>query len=79
MADKKPIISPGSMLNTSEGLLSSAVAAALTQQLYTATDWRVQSACALGLAIVATAYVVMRAKVKAVEAEMPVEEVEADA
>lgn len=77
MADTKPIISPGSMLNTSEGLLSSAVAAALVQQLYTASDWRVQAACALGLSIVATTYAVMRSKVKAVEAE--VVEVDADA
>jgi|TARA_R100000479_G_scaffold18298_1_gene6971 hypothetical protein len=74
MADKKPIISPGSMLNTSEGLLSSAAAAALVQQLYSATDWRVQAACALGLSIVATAYAVMRAKVKAVEVEVAVED-----
>lgn len=79
MADKKPMISPGSMLNTSEGLLSSAVAAALTQQLYTASDWRVQAACAIGLALVAVSYAFMRGKVKTVEAEMPVEEVEADA
>ena len=68
---KKPVISPGSMLNSSEGLLSSAAAAALTQQLYSATDWRVQSACALGLALIAATYAVMRSKVKAIEAEVP--------
>jgi len=65
MEDKKPMISTGSMLNSSEGLLSTGAMAALTQQMTTAEDWRVQAAASIGLALVACAYVIMRSKAKA--------------
>jgi len=61
----KPMISTGSMLNSSEGLLSTGAMAAFTQQMTTAEDWRVQAAACIGLAVVASAYVVMRSKAKA--------------
>ena len=67
---EKPIIAPGSMLNTSEGLLATGVAAALTQQLTMSPDWRVQAACALGLALVAATYVVVRGGVKKAATEV---------
>ena len=65
MDEKKPMISTGSMLNSSEGLLSTGAMAALTQQMTTAEDWRVQAAASIGLALVACAYVIMRRKAKA--------------
>ena len=66
--DKKPIISTGSLLNSSEGLISAAALAALTTSLTTSTDWRVQAASAIGLAILGGAYVVSRSMVKSAEA-----------
>ena len=65
---KKPLINPGSLLNTSEGLLSTGVLGALTTSLTTSSDWRVQSSSAIGLSILGAAYVVSRAKVKSSEA-----------
>lgn len=64
MADSKPMIQTGSLLNTSEGLLSTAILAALTTALTTNPDWRVQAASALGLAILGGAYVISRSMVK---------------
>lgn len=64
MTDSKPMISTGSLLNSSEGLLSTAALAALTTSLTTSEDWRVQAASALGLAILGAAYVVSRSLVK---------------
>jgi len=62
---KNPIISPGSMLNTSEGLIATGALAALTTALTNSSDWRVQASSALGMAILAAAYVLARAYVKA--------------
>jgi hypothetical protein len=62
-----PLISTGSMLNSSEGLLSTGACAALVQQMSTNDDWRVQAAACIGLAIVASIYCIMRQKAKAVE------------
>lgn len=64
MTESKPMISTGSLLNSSEGLLSTAVLAALTTALTTNEDWRVQAASAIGLAILGGAYVVSRSMVK---------------
>ena len=69
MTETKPIISTGSLLNSSEGLLSTAVLAALTTALTTNPDWRVQAASALGLAILGGCYVVSRSLVKKKEQE----------
>ena len=63
MTESKPMISTGSLLNTSEGLLSTGVLAALTTSLTTSADWRVQAASAIGLAILGAAYVVSRTMV----------------
>lgn len=63
--DKKPMISTGSMLNSSEGILSTGSMAALVQQMTTSDDWRVQAAACIGLALVASVYCVMRGKAKA--------------
>ena len=65
--DKKPMISPGSMLNSSEGLLSTGAMAALVQQMTSAEDWRVAAASAIGLALLASTYCVMRSRVKQAE------------
>ena len=46
MTDSKPILQTGSMLNTSEGLITTGALAALTTALTTGTDWRVQAASA---------------------------------
>jgi hypothetical protein len=70
MTDSKPIVSTGSLLNTSEGLLSTGVLAALTTSLTTSEDWRVQAASAIGLAILGAAYVVSRTLVKKTETEV---------
>lgn len=64
MAESRSLINPGSLLNTSEGLISTAVLAALTTSLTTSEDWRVQAASAVGLAILGGAYVVSRSMVK---------------
>ena len=68
MADKKdsgPMISPGSMLNSSEGLLSTGAMAALVQ-VATTTDSEGTACCAcLGLAVVAATYAIVRGKAKA--------------
>ena len=60
----KPIIAPGSMLNSSEGLISTGSLAALTTALTTHTDWRVQVASAAGIALLAAVYVWTRSSVK---------------
>jgi len=65
--DKKGMVSPGSLLNTSEGLLSGGAMAALVQQMVTSTDWRVQAAACIGLAIIGATYCVMRQKGKIAE------------
>lgn len=64
MENEKPVISPGSMLNSSEGLLSTAGLAALTTSLSTADDWRIQIACAAGISVLASVYVYSRAMTK---------------
>jgi hypothetical protein len=63
MSDSKPMISTGSMLNSSEGLLSASAMAALAQQMTSSEGWVAAAAC-LGLALVAATYCVMRSKVK---------------
>lgn len=68
------MVSPGSMLNTSEGLISTGTLAALTTALTSNPDWRVQAAAALGMAVIAAAYIVSRGRVKATD--YVVEEVE---
>jgi hypothetical protein len=70
MNEPKPVISTGSLLNTSEGLLSTGVLAALTTSLTTSEDWRVQAASAIGLAILGAAYVVSRTLLKRTETEV---------
>ena len=70
MKNDKPMISTGSLLNTSEGLLSTGVLAALTTSLTTSPDWRVQAASALGLAILGAAYVLSRGMVKRIAEEV---------
>jgi hypothetical protein len=65
--EKKAMISPGSMLNSSEGLLSTGAMAALVQQMTQAQDWRVSASCALGLALIASTYCIMRSKTKQAE------------
>jgi hypothetical protein len=70
----KPIIAPGSMLNSSEGLISTGSLAALTTSLTTHTDWRVQIASAAGIALLAAVYVWTRATVKRAELEREVYE-----
>ncbi len=64
MSDSKPMISTGSMFNSSEGILSASAAAALVQQMTSSEDWRVQAAACLALALVAATYCIMRSKVK---------------
>ena len=64
MSDSKPVVSPGSMLNSSEGLLSTAGLEALTTALNTATDARVQMAAAAGISVLASVYVFSRAMAK---------------
>ena len=61
----KPMISTGSMLNSSEGLSMTAVNGALVSGLMTHDDFRVQIACAIGMAIVTSVYIIMRQKSKA--------------
>jgi|TARA_R100001082_G_scaffold107816_2_gene82215 hypothetical protein len=64
MEKSKPVISPGSMLNSSEGLLSTGALAALTSALSTADDWRIQIAAAAGISVLASVYVFSRAMAK---------------
>ena len=64
MEDKKPMISTGSMLNSSEGLLATGSLAALTSALTSASDWRVQLGCAIGIAVLGSVYVYSRAMAK---------------
>ena len=65
----KPIIAPGSMLNSSEGLISTGSLAALTTALTTTGDWRVQVAAAAGIAVLAAVYVWTRSLVKRAQIE----------
>lgn len=64
MTENRSLVAPGSLLNTSEGLLSTAALATLSTAMTASSDWRVQSASALGIAIIGAAYVVSRALVK---------------
>lgn len=63
------IIAPGSMLNSSEGLISTGSLAALTTALTTHADWRVQVAAATGIALLASVYVWSRSAVKRAQLE----------
>lgn len=60
----KPIINPGSMLNTSEGLLSSAALTALVGLATEADDYRVKIAGVVGIAVLGASYVISRSIVK---------------
>ena len=60
----KKMISPGSLVNTSEGLLSGGAMAALVQQMRSSDEAVVQAAACIGLAIVAAVYCVMRQRAK---------------
>ncbi len=60
----KPIVSPGSMLNSSEGILGTAGLTALTTALTTSDDYRVQIAAAAGISVLASVYVMSRAMAK---------------
>ena len=62
--ETKSTISPGSMLNSSEGILSTAGLAALTTALNTGDDHRVQMAAAIGISVLASVYVFSRAMAK---------------
>ena len=61
---EKPMISTGSLLNSSEGLSMAGINAAMVAGLQTSDDFRVQMACAIGMAIVTSVYIVMRSKAK---------------
>ena len=52
MADKKPMVSPGSMMNTSEGIFTLVLNAMLGEQMLNNSDYRMQMACGLGAALV---------------------------
>lgn len=60
----KPIINPGSMLNTSEGLLSSAALTALVGLATEVDDYRVKIAGVVGIAVLGASYVISRSIVK---------------
>jgi len=62
---KKPIVSPGSLLNSSEGLTSGGSMAALVGVMQTSDAWQVQACACIGLALVSATYCVMRSKAKA--------------
>ena len=64
--DTKPkgMVDPGSMLNSSEGILSTAGLAALTTALNTGDDYRVKMAAAIGISVLASVYVFSRAMTK---------------
>ena len=65
MTASNPPLSPGSLLNSSEGLLSTGCLAGLPSALTTATDYRVQMAAAIGIAVLGSVYVYTRGMVKA--------------
>lgn len=65
MTEPKPTLSPGSLLNSSEGLLSTGCLAGLTSALTTSSDYRVQVAAAIGIAVLGSVYVYSRGMVKA--------------
>ena len=61
---KKPMISTGSMLNSSEGIICTGALAALTQQLTSATDPIAQVGLGIAIAILAVGYGLARGKAK---------------
>jgi hypothetical protein len=61
----RPLVHTGSLLNSSEGILSGSAMAALVQQMTTNDDWRVQAAACIGLAVVAATYAIVRGRAKA--------------
>jgi len=69
MDEKKPMIGTGSLLNSSEGLLSASCLAALTSTLMASSVWQVQAACALGISVLGSVYVYCRSSAKAGEAD----------
>jgi hypothetical protein len=64
METPRPVVSPGSMLNSSEGLLSTAALVALTTALTTADDVLVRAVAAASIGVLASVYVFSRAMVK---------------
>jgi len=59
------MISPGSMLNTSEGLFTTATNAMMSATLATDAAWQVQVAAVVMAGLVTMAYVLGRGKTKA--------------
>ena len=65
MEDTKAAVSTGSLLNSSEGILSTGCLASLTSALMSSSDSKVQMAAAIGIAGLGSVYVYSRAMVKA--------------
>lgn len=63
-----PEVSTGSLFSTSEGWFTSITTYMMSDLIAGSSDWRVQSAGAVALAVTVGAYIVMRAKVKMAEA-----------
>lgn len=61
---KKPMISTGSMLNSSEGIIATGALAALTQQLTTTSDPIAQVGLGIAIAILAVGYGLARGRAK---------------
>lgn len=70
----KPMVSPGSMLNTSEGLVATGGLTALTTALTNDADWRVQAAAAVGIALLSATYIFARSRVKTCAVEEVLED-----
>ena len=64
MTEEKRIVSPGSLFNSSEGLLSGGAMAALVQQATTTSDRWVACVACMGVALIGATYTVMRQKAK---------------
>ena len=69
MSDTRKMFDLGSLLNSSEGILSTAACAALASAT-TTSDYRVACAACIGLAVLGATYTIMRAITKARIAEI---------
>jgi len=64
MDSDKPMVSTGSMFNTSEGLFATGLLGTIAGVLKASDDWRVQLGCLIAATVIASVYISKRTAAK---------------
>lgn len=65
MDSEKPMVSTGSMFNTSEGLFATGLLGTIAGVLKASEDWKVQLGCLIAATVIASVYISKRTSAKA--------------